>query len=66
MGASGSVEPPDADELKRLFDKHDVTGSGNLERQEAQENLELASWEGDVCWNMHSVIVIICNVELCR
>lgn len=38
MGASGSVEPPDADELKRLFDKHDVTGSGNLERQEAQEN----------------------------
>ena len=43
MGASGSVEPPDADELKRLFDKHDVTGSGNLERQEAQENLELAS-----------------------
>ena len=34
MGASVSVEAPDADELKRLFDKHDVTRSGNLERQE--------------------------------
>eukprot|EP00434_Breviolum_minutum_P016686 symbB.v1.2.014710.t1/scaffold1080.1/size139481/6 len=40
MGASGSVEPPDADELKRLFDKHDVTGSGNLERQEAYAFIE--------------------------
>ena len=29
------VEAPAAEELKRLFDKHDVTGSGNLERQEA-------------------------------
>ena len=34
MGASVSVEAPDADELKRLFDKHDVTHSGHLERQE--------------------------------
>eukprot|EP00438_Fugacium_kawagutii_P024935 Skav213192 [mRNA] locus=scaffold2826:135359:137147:+ [translate_table: standard] len=34
MGASASVEAPDADELKRLFDKHDVTHTGKLERQE--------------------------------
>ncbi|CAK9033695.1 unnamed protein product [Durusdinium trenchii] len=40
MGASGSVEAPDANELKRLFDKHDVTHSGKLERQEAYALIE--------------------------
>lgn len=38
MGASVSVEAPDADELKRLFDKHDVTQTGKLERQEASRD----------------------------
>ncbi|CAJ1452000.1 unnamed protein product [Effrenium voratum] len=40
MGATASVEAPAAEELKRLFDKHDVTGSGNLERQEAYALIE--------------------------
>ncbi|CAK9045392.1 unnamed protein product [Durusdinium trenchii] len=40
MGASGSVEAPDANELKRLFDKHDVPHSGKLERQEAYALIE--------------------------
>ena len=44
MGASGSVEAPDADELKRLFDKHDVTRSGNLERQEVPSRWGWEEW----------------------
>ena len=36
MGAATSGEAPEVDELKRLFDKHDVTASGKLERQEAR------------------------------
>ena len=35
MGATGSVEAPSADDLKRLYDKHDITGSGHLKKQEA-------------------------------
>ena len=36
MGATASVEAPSADELKKLYDKHDITGSGHLEKQEAR------------------------------
>ena len=36
MGATASVEAPSADDLKRLYDKHDITGSGHLEKQEAR------------------------------
>ncbi|CAE7559837.1 Ccdc38 [Symbiodinium sp. CCMP2456] len=40
MGATASVEAPSADDLKRLYDKHDITGSGHLEKQEAFALLE--------------------------
>lgn len=72
MGASGSVEAPDANELKRLFDKHDVPHSGKLERQEVPTAVSLLTatggktlrvttgWiksQGAKCW--------VCGVEWC-